>query len=80
MSQAEASKPYQQIQVPDGLIPGVVDLEGLDGNAMVLIGTVRRALRLAGNDRDVLDAFSNEAIDGDYQHVIQTCLAYTKPS
>lgn len=67
------------IATPAGLIPGVIDLESQDGNAMSLIGAVRRALKRAGNTPEVLTAFSDEAMGGDYDHVLQTCMAYTTP-
>lgn len=47
-----------------------------DGNAMNLMGYTRRVLKRAGNSNEVLTAFSNEATSGDYDHVIQTCMAY----
>jgi hypothetical protein len=67
------------IETPAGLIPGVIDLDGQDGNAMMLIGAVRRALKRSGNTPDILTAFSNEAMSGDYDHVLQTCITYTIP-
>lgn len=67
------------IRTPPGLVLGVIDLEGQDGNAMFLIGAVRRALKTAGNTPQVLTAFSDEAMSGDYDHVLQTCIAYTTP-
>jgi hypothetical protein len=67
------------ITTPPNLIPGVIDLERQDGNAMFLIGAVRGALKRAGNDPEVLTAFSDEAMSGDYDHVLQTCIAYTEP-
>lgn len=65
------------MDTPAGLIPADVELEGLDGNAIVIIGAVSRGLRRAGNSKDVLDAFANEAMSGDYDHVLQTAIAYT---
>jgi hypothetical protein len=67
------------IETPAGLIPGIIDLEGQDGNAMMLIGIVRQALKRAGNTSDILNCFSSEAMSGDYDHVLQTCIAYTIP-
>jgi hypothetical protein len=69
---------FTPIELPGNLIPAEdVELAVLDGNALVLIGAVRSGLRRAGNSPEVLKAFSEEAMSGDYQHVIQTCVAYT---
>lgn len=54
----------------------VVQLSGLDGNAAVLIGTVRRALVRQGVPADEVTAFSTEATSGDYDNVIQTCMRW----
>lgn len=65
------------IDVPANLIPADVELEGLDSNAFSIIGAVARGLRRAGNDKEVVDAFTAEAMSGDYDHVLQTAMAYT---
>lgn len=52
------------------------NLDGQDGNAMMLIGGARKAMRRAGVSKDVLDIFSTEATSGDYDHVLQTVMAY----
>jgi hypothetical protein len=49
-----------------------VNLVGHDGNAFAVIGTVRKALRRAGASQAVLDAFTEEATAGDYDHVLAT--------
>lgn len=49
-----------------------VPLKGEDGNAMMIIGRVRRALRDVGAPEDHLDNFSNEAMAGDYGHLLRT--------
>jgi hypothetical protein len=68
------------IVTPPNLIPGVIDLDEQDDNAMFLIGAVRRALRHAGNSPEVLTAFSEEAMSGDYDHVSPNlrCLLHTR--
>ena len=65
------------IETPENLIKPEVELVGIDGNAFSIIGTVQRELRRAGNSSEVLDAFMEEATSGDYDHVIQTAIAYT---
>ena len=53
----------------------VVQLSGEDGNAFFIIGRVSKALRRAGHE-DLVEAFREEAMSGDYDHVIQTAMAY----
>ena len=53
-----------------------VRLTGKDGNALVLISTVIRALRGQGIDQASIEEFSRDATSGDYDHVLQTCMAW----
>ena len=55
-----------------------VQLSDRDGNAFSIIGRVRLALRRAGVDADEVEAFSQEAMSGDYDHVIQTCMKWVE--
>ena len=57
---------------PDVTVP----LTGEDGNAFFIIDRVRKALRTAGVENDELDQFSNEAMSGDYDNVLQTCMRW----
>ena len=58
----------------DTLYPDVeVQLTGEDGNAFFIIGRVMRALRQHGVPRERLDEFQEDAMSGDYAHVIATC-------
>ncbi len=54
------------IQTPEGLIRPEVELIGQDGNAFSILGATTRALREAGNDEAVLDAYREQAQSGDY--------------
>jgi hypothetical protein len=47
-----------------------VKLIGADGNAFALIGLVRQALREAGYGEDFVRAFMDDAVSGDYQHLL----------
>lgn len=51
-------------------------LVGMDGNAFAIIGNVRGMLRRAGASKEFLAAFMAEAMSGDYDHVLQTAMAY----
>lgn len=53
-----------------------VQLLGEDGNAMVLISKVRRALVKASVREDEVSKFMTEAMSGDYNKVIQTCMEW----
>jgi len=48
----------------------------IDGNAFMLLGSVRRAMRKAGIDAAKIEEFADEAKSGDYDHLIQTCMAW----
>ena len=52
-----------------------VKLTGENGNAFAIIGRVRTALRKNGRP-DLIEAFSRDAMSGDYDHLLQTCLRY----
>jgi hypothetical protein len=53
-----------------------VQLSGEDGNAFSIIGRVRKALRRADVPDDEIDKFSEEAMAGDYDHVLQTAMKW----
>lgn len=53
-----------------------VKLTETDGNAFVIIGAVRRAMRRADVSNEELDEFSKDAMSGDYDHVLQTCMKW----
>jgi hypothetical protein len=64
----------------DTLVPGTripkPTVELSDGNAFVVIGACRRALRRAGVPTERLDAFSADAMSGDYDHVLRTAMRW----
>lgn len=63
---------------PDNEMPytnAVVQLTGKDGNALLILGLVRLGI-LHSNHPDLADKFINEATDGDYDHLLQTCMRY----
>jgi len=55
-----------------------VRLVGLDGNAMNLIAQVRRGARKAGWPDARIKELTDEAMSGDYNHVLQTLMAVCK--
>lgn len=57
-----------------------VQLAGEDGNAMAIISRVRRALRRAGVPSEEQEAFTSEAMSGDYDNVLQTAMRWVDVS
>ena len=55
-----------------------VPLVGEDGNAFFIIGRMRQALKAAKVPHDEVEAFTNEAMSGDYSHLIATCVEWVE--
>lgn len=53
-----------------------VQLIGNDGNAFSILGNVRRALKEAGASPDTISEFTAKATEGDYNHLLRTCMEY----
>lgn len=53
-----------------------VQLTGEDGNAFFIISRVRGKLRSAGVNKEELEEFTNDAMNGDYDHMLQTCMRW----
>lgn len=53
-----------------------VQLTGKDGNAFMIIGSVRQALKRGGVGGAEIHEFVNEATSGDYDNVIQTAMRW----
>ena len=54
----------------------LVDLTGHDGNAFAMIARVSKIMRRAGVSQEEIKKFRIEAMAGDYDHVLQTILAW----
>jgi hypothetical protein len=65
-----------QVKYPDV----EVELTGQDGNAFNLLGIVKRELRRAGVPKSEIDLFLEEAMSGDYDHLLQTCMKWVNVS
>lgn len=48
-----------------------VRLAGEDGNAFLIMGRVRRALREAGIPDEEIERYTREASSGEYDHLLQ---------
>ena len=53
-----------------------VRLTNRDGNAFAILGNCQRAARNAGISKDEINAFMEEAMNGDYDHLLRTCMKY----
>lgn len=53
-----------------------VTLTGHDGNAFTVLGRCRQAARAAGLPEDNIDAFTDEATAGDYDHLLRTAMRW----
>ncbi|WP_372922207.1 hypothetical protein [Roseovarius sp.] len=54
----------------------IVKLTGHDGNAFAVLGRCREAAKEAGLSDDEIAAFLDEAMAGDYDHLLQTAMRW----
>ncbi len=54
-----------------------VKLLGQDGNAFFILGSVNKALKRAGMEREAKE-FMEEATKGDYDHLLQTAMKFVE--
>lgn len=52
-----------------------VELVGQDGNAFAVLGAASQAMRRADVGKADIDAMMDEAMSGDYDHLLQTVMA-----
>jgi len=57
-----------------------VKLVGRDGNAFNILGIMRDALKEGGVSKKEIDEFIKDAMSGDYDHLLQTCMKWVKVS
>ncbi len=51
-----------------------VRLAGKDGNAFAIMGRVVAGLRKAGNSKEIIDAYTEDAMSGDYNHLLRVSM------
>lgn len=57
------------------LFPEVeVELSGVDGNAIIVMGTVIKAMKQSNIESEAIATFQMEAMSGDYDHLLQTVM------
>ena len=66
----------QKLKLLSDLDKPRLKLSGEDGNAFSIIGRARRAAKKAGWTEEKITAFQDDAMSGDYNHVLQTCMKY----
>lgn len=54
----------------------VVRLTGQDGNGFIIVSRTRMALKRAGVPPQRCEEFFNEALSGDYDHLLQTVMRW----
>ena len=57
-----------------------VQLVGEDGNAFAILGRVCKAMRKAGVSKAEIDQFQAEAMAGDYDALLATCMRWVRVS
>ena len=55
-----------------------VKLAGEDGNAFAIMARVTGAMRKAGIDKAERDAFTFEAMAGDYDNLLRVCMKWVE--
>jgi GrpB-like predicted nucleotidyltransferase (UPF0157 family) len=53
-----------------------VQLTGNDGNAFAVMGAVQRAMRRHPEAKNDIAELQKEAMSGDYNHLLMTCMEY----
>jgi hypothetical protein len=51
-------------------------LIGKDGNAFSILGEAISVARESGWTKEQVTSFNKEALSGDYDHLLQTCMKY----
>lgn len=57
-----------------------VELVGHDGNAFVIMGKVRKALRRADVSQEEIEQYTEEATSGDYDNLLQVTTKWVNVS
>lgn len=72
-------KEFNMSQESDVKYPHIkVKLVGTDGNAYAIMAKVREALRRGKVDQSEIDNFLTEAMSGDYNHLLCTCMRWVE--
>lgn len=55
-----------------------VKLVGEDGNAFAILGKVQREMRRASVEPDIISQYMEEAMSGDYDHLLRITMQYVE--
>lgn len=67
----------EQVQEFKLVCPNVtVNLTDRNGNAFMIMGAVTLAMRREGIDKKTIDAYRDEAMSGNYDHLLQVTMRY----
>jgi hypothetical protein len=55
-----------------------VQLSENDGNAFAILGAMHRGLKKGGATQEQIAEFDAEAMSGDYDHLLQTCILWVE--
>lgn len=72
MNVDEAKEAFVETKYPEVS----VELVGQDGNAFNVLAIVNRGLKSHGVCKEERDQFMAEAMSGDYDHLLRTCMAW----
>jgi hypothetical protein len=53
-----------------------VELVGQDGNAFAILSCMRKTMKRGGVPQEEVEKFTKEATNGDYDHLLQTCIKW----
>jgi len=53
-----------------------LQLSGQDGNVFFILGSAQKVARKAGWTKEKIEQFMKEAMSGDYDRALQTCIEY----
>lgn len=53
-----------------------VDLVGGNGNAFAVLGAMLKALKKGNVPQEEIEEFKTQAMAGDYDYLLQTCMAW----
>jgi len=59
-------------------IGAVVKLTGINGNAFSIMGAARKAMQRAKVEKEVIDAYMEEAMSGDYDNLLRVTMDYVE--
>lgn len=66
----------EKFMLPENYKKPHIRLSGEDGNGFVIASRGRSILEKEGYDKEVIEAYWTEVLDGDYDHLLQTMMKW----